>query len=230
MYDQATAGCSGRWRARSVQAQPPLTWTALAPLALPDLPEEIGRRLVEEHLLDPPASGSPCRRRRCPPPSPASRSVTSTALWLRRYLARPDLGQRGLARVARPHPARLRREHADELASRIMAAVLAEGLARVLRPFSPAVGWARPISPGPRWRWRCSTPTRRRVQLCVAAGGPGALTSAVVDDGPSRRRGVADRLRGPRQGRARVRRPTASRSAPSTTSSPRPSSTSSTGS
>jgi hypothetical protein len=31
----------------------PLTWTALAPLALPDLPESIGRRLVEEHLLDP---------------------------------------------------------------------------------------------------------------------------------------------------------------------------------
>jgi hypothetical protein len=30
-----------------------LTWAALAPLALPDLPETIGRRLVEEHLLDP---------------------------------------------------------------------------------------------------------------------------------------------------------------------------------
>jgi hypothetical protein len=29
-----------------------VTWAALAPLALPDLPEEIGRRLVEEHLLD----------------------------------------------------------------------------------------------------------------------------------------------------------------------------------
>jgi glycogen debranching enzyme len=28
------------------------TWSALAPLALPDLPESIGRRLVEEHLLD----------------------------------------------------------------------------------------------------------------------------------------------------------------------------------
>jgi hypothetical protein len=28
------------------------TWSALAPLALPDLPEEIGRRLVEEHLLN----------------------------------------------------------------------------------------------------------------------------------------------------------------------------------
>jgi hypothetical protein len=32
---------------------PPVTWSALAPLALPDLPESIGRRLVEEHLLDP---------------------------------------------------------------------------------------------------------------------------------------------------------------------------------
>lgn len=29
-----------------------LTWAALAPLALPDLPEEIGRRLVEQHLLE----------------------------------------------------------------------------------------------------------------------------------------------------------------------------------
>jgi hypothetical protein len=28
-----------------------VTWDALAPLALPDLPEEIGRRLIEEHLL-----------------------------------------------------------------------------------------------------------------------------------------------------------------------------------
>ncbi len=28
------------------------TWASLAPLALPDLPERIGRRLVEEHLLD----------------------------------------------------------------------------------------------------------------------------------------------------------------------------------
>jgi len=28
------------------------TWSGLAPLALPDLPDEIGRRLVEDHLLD----------------------------------------------------------------------------------------------------------------------------------------------------------------------------------
>lgn len=32
---------------------PVLTWAALSPLALPDLPEQIGRRLVEEHLLEP---------------------------------------------------------------------------------------------------------------------------------------------------------------------------------
>jgi hypothetical protein len=31
----------------------PVTWASLAPLALPDLPEAIGRRLVAEHLLDP---------------------------------------------------------------------------------------------------------------------------------------------------------------------------------
>lgn len=30
-----------------------VTWSSLAPLALPDLPEAIGRRLVEEHLLNP---------------------------------------------------------------------------------------------------------------------------------------------------------------------------------
>ncbi len=29
------------------------TWAGLAPLALPDLPEDIGRRMIEEHLLDP---------------------------------------------------------------------------------------------------------------------------------------------------------------------------------
>jgi hypothetical protein len=31
----------------------PVTWASLAPLALPDLPDAIGRRLVDEHLLNP---------------------------------------------------------------------------------------------------------------------------------------------------------------------------------
>ena len=34
-----------------IEARIPLTWTALAPLALPDLPESIGHRLVA-HLVD----------------------------------------------------------------------------------------------------------------------------------------------------------------------------------
>ena len=39
-------GAAGRGRPDVV------TWASLAPLALPDLPEEIGRRLIEEHLLN----------------------------------------------------------------------------------------------------------------------------------------------------------------------------------
>jgi hypothetical protein len=42
-----------RDQARPSGARPDvLTWSGLAPLALPDLPEEVGRRMVEEHLLD----------------------------------------------------------------------------------------------------------------------------------------------------------------------------------
>lgn len=43
---------------------PVSTWSCLAPLALPDLPEEIGRRLVEEHLLNSDSYWTPV-----PPPS-----------------------------------------------------------------------------------------------------------------------------------------------------------------
>ena len=54
--------------ARPCGLRPPIeTWAALAPLALPDLPEEIGRRLVEEHLLDPRRFWLPL-----PPPSVAA--------------------------------------------------------------------------------------------------------------------------------------------------------------
>jgi hypothetical protein len=44
------------------------TWAALSPLALPDLPEEIGRRLVEQHLLDPESFWAAV-----PPPSVSAR-------------------------------------------------------------------------------------------------------------------------------------------------------------
>jgi hypothetical protein len=51
--------------------RPALTWSALSPLALPDLPEEIGRRLVERHLLDPGRFWLPF-----PPPSVAAHDPT----------------------------------------------------------------------------------------------------------------------------------------------------------
>jgi hypothetical protein len=52
MYDER----AGLFRSIASPRPPrplPVTWAALAPLALPDLPEQIGRRLVEEHLTDP---------------------------------------------------------------------------------------------------------------------------------------------------------------------------------
>jgi hypothetical protein len=67
---------------------PTLTWASLAPLALPDLPEAIGRRLVEEHLLDPHAYWLPV-----PPPSvPAndpSFSNRESTLGVHRYWRGP---------------------------------------------------------------------------------------------------------------------------------------------
>ena len=53
---------------------------SLAPLALPDLPEEIGRRLVEEHLLDPERYWPRSRRPRSRPRSRAT-SPTAATGW-----------------------------------------------------------------------------------------------------------------------------------------------------
>ena len=81
---------------------PPVTVAALAPLALPDLPEEIGRRLVEEHLLD------------LQPLLAAGRALFVSAAGarllatrsrglpgVRRYWRGSDLDQRRMAGVAR---------------------------------------------------------------------------------------------------------------------------------
>lgn len=70
------------------RTEPTVTWAALSPLALPDLPEAIGRRLVEEHLLDPERFWLPV-----PPPSvPANEpsfSRRDSTLGLRRYWRGP---------------------------------------------------------------------------------------------------------------------------------------------
>ena len=110
------------------------TWAALSPLALPDLPEDIGRRLVEEHLLDP--------RRYWLPLPPCSVSAEEPTFepnlgrgWKRRYWRGPTwvnaawmlwLGLRRLGYAA----------EAERLASRIAEAVVRQGLREYYDPLT----------------------------------------------------------------------------------------------
>jgi hypothetical protein len=75
-------------RERRTATAPAPAWAVLSPLALPDLPEAIGRRPVEEHLLDPNRFWLPV-----PPPSvdasETSFSVRDRFLGLRRYWRGP---------------------------------------------------------------------------------------------------------------------------------------------
>jgi len=52
MYDQDT-GLFWPLSDPPPRRRPAMTWAALAPLALPDLPDEIARRLIERYLLEP---------------------------------------------------------------------------------------------------------------------------------------------------------------------------------
>lgn len=125
----------------------PLTWTALSPLALPDLPEHIGRRLVEEHLLDPGQFWLPV-------PAP-SVSVTDPTFslrdtvfpGLRRYWRGPTwintawLLWLGLLRLGY-------QAEADELARRVTRTVSQSGLREYYDSYSgrgmgaPDFGWS----------------------------------------------------------------------------------------
>jgi mannosylglycerate hydrolase MGH1-like protein len=109
-----------------------VTWAALAPLALPDLPEEIGRRLVEEHLLD--------EREFLTPVAPPSVAVTERGYEpdgghgpIRRYWRGPTwvnsawmvwLGMRRLGYEA----------EAQRLADGVIGAVAREGLREYYDP------------------------------------------------------------------------------------------------
>ena len=68
--------------------EPAVTWAALSPLALPDLPEAIARRLVEEHLLDPERFWLPVPPPSVPPTEPAFSRRNST-LGIKRYWRGP---------------------------------------------------------------------------------------------------------------------------------------------
>lgn len=114
--------------------QPTVTWASLSPLALPDLPEAIGKRLVEEHLLDPERFWLPL-----PPPSvPAndpSFSRRESTLGIRRYWRGPTwinaswLVWLGLIRLGY-------RDEADTLRDGLVRAVAAEGLREYYDPYT----------------------------------------------------------------------------------------------
>jgi hypothetical protein len=134
MYDEQT-GLFGPVARPEPTRPPALTWTAIAPLALPDLPEPIGRRLVEEHLLDPERFWLPV-----PPPSVSagdpSFSLDDTGLLgVKRYWRGPMwinsawLVWLGLVRLGYS-------EQAAELVKRVGAAVSSEGLREYYDPFS----------------------------------------------------------------------------------------------
>jgi hypothetical protein len=112
-----------------------LTWSALSPLALPDLPEEIGRRLVEEHLFDAGRFWLPVPPPSVPPSEPAFSTREDGFLWIRRYWRGPTwvnsawLVWLGLRRLGY-------REPADALADRIAATVLANGLREYYHPYT----------------------------------------------------------------------------------------------
>jgi glycogen debranching enzyme len=120
-----------------------VTWAALAPLALPDLPEAIGRRLVEEQLLRTDRFWLPVA-----PPSVAAsdRSFSRTDVFgplrQRRYWRGPTwinaswLVWLGLLRLGYS-------EQARDLAQRATAAVHASGLREYYDPYTRAGMGAR---------------------------------------------------------------------------------------
>ena len=119
-----------------LSSPPALSWSALAPLALPDLPEAIGRRLVEEHLLDPEKFWLPVA-----PPSVAASDPSfsvNDAAWLpglRRYWRGPMwinaawLLWLGVLRLGYA-------EAAATLADRAGAAIAAAGLREYYHPYT----------------------------------------------------------------------------------------------
>jgi Glycosyl hydrolase family 63 C-terminal domain len=133
LYDEQTGLFRPIARPRPTQ-QPTVTWAALSPLALPDLPEAIGRRLVEDHLFDSERFWLPL----APPSVPAndpSFSRRESTLGIRRYWRGPTwinaswLVWLGLIRLGY-------REQADILRRGLIGAVAAQGLREYYDPYT----------------------------------------------------------------------------------------------
>jgi hypothetical protein len=135
MYDEDT-GLFLPLARPAPSARPPLTCAALSPLALPDLPEPIGRRLVEEHLLDPARFWLPY-----PVPSVSaaepSFSLRDRELGMTRYWRGPTwinsawLVWLGLVRLGYS-------DQAADLARRLSELVDASGLREYYNPYTGA--------------------------------------------------------------------------------------------
>jgi hypothetical protein len=136
LYDEERGWFRPLVRPRMRRPRPPLTWAALSPLALPDLPEEIGTRVVEEHLLNPERFWLPV-----PPPSVSadepSFSLRDRFLGLRRYWRGPTwmnaawLLWLGLVRLGYAG-------EAAEMARRLTGAVSRSGLREYYDPYTGA--------------------------------------------------------------------------------------------
>jgi hypothetical protein len=135
-YDERRGVFVSQSRPRS-RRPPAATVAGLTPLALPDLPEEIGRRLVEEHLLNPARFWTAV-----PPPSVAaddpSFSLRDTGRFgLRRYWRGPTwintawLCWLGLLRLGYDEAAAL-------FGQRLAATVAAAGLREYYHPHTGA--------------------------------------------------------------------------------------------
>jgi hypothetical protein len=121
----------------AVRGPIPVTWAALAPLALPDLPEEIARRMVEEHLLNPSCFWLPAGVPSVAADEPRFQRGDRGPLRQHRYWRGPVwintawLLWLGLSRLGY-------REQADELAARIARTVRESGLCEYYDPINGA--------------------------------------------------------------------------------------------
>ena len=146
--------------ARPEPASPPqATIASLSPLALPDLPEEIGRRLVEEHLLDPERFWLPIPPASVPITEPGFSRNDKGGLGQKRYWRGPTwintawLVWLGLIRLGYDEPA-------AELVRRLATTIDTSGLREYYDPYTGAgmgahsFGWStlimEMIDPDPR--------------------------------------------------------------------------------
>ena len=128
------------------------TWSALSPLMLDTLPEDVRRRLVEEHLLAP----APLSRGGRHPVGGDGRAVVPAGLRPVAHVARVLVDERGLAAVARPARAGLRRGRRPDRRGHGRRRAAATDCASTTTR-APAAGWRPGASRGRRW-W----PTSRR--------------------------------------------------------------------